>query len=73
MLSTVSNVWWLRLHRQVVGIAKSCPHCQTADKNIKTILKQKQVGELPKCTEANQEIAIDHAGPFQNAIGAKKY
>ena len=39
---------------------------------IKTISKQKQVGEL-KCTEANQEIAIYFAGPFQNAIGAKKY
>ena len=73
MLSTVSNVWWPRLHREVVEIAKSCPQCQTYGKNIKTIVKQKQVGELPKCTEANQEIAIDFAGPFQNAIGAKTY
>ena len=54
-----------------MGIAKSCPQYHTAGKNIKTILKQKQVGELPKGTEANQEIAIDFAGPFQNAIGEK--
>ena len=73
MLSTVSNVWWPRLHREVVGIAKSSTQSQTAGKNIKTILKQKQVGELHQCTEASQEIAIDFAELFQNAIGAKKY
>ena len=72
MLSTVSNVLWPSLHREVVGIARTCPQCQTAGKNIKPLLKQNQVGELPKCTEANQEIAIDFAGPFQNAIGAKR-
>ena len=50
MLSTVSNAWWPRLHREVVGTAKSCPQCQTAGRNIKTILKQKQIGELQgKC------------------------
>ena len=72
-LSTVSNVWWPRLHREVVGIANLCHQCQIAGKNIKTILNQKQVGELPIRKEANQEIAIDFVGPFQNAIGAKKY
>ena len=72
-LSTVSNLWWPRLHREVVGIANLCHQCQIAGKNIKTILNQKQVGELPIRKEANQEIAIDFAGPFQNAIGAKKY
>ena len=71
MLSMVSVVWWPRLHREVVGIAKSCPQGHTAGKNIKTILEQKQVGKLPKCTVANQEVAIDFAGPFQNAIGEK--
>ena len=39
-LATVSNVWWLRLHREVVGIAKACQQCQVPGKNIKP-LKEK--------------------------------
>ena len=73
MLATVANVWCLRLHREVVGIAQTCQQCKTADKNNKTLLRQKQVEQLPKCNEINQEITIDFAGPFQNEIGAKKY
>ena len=28
MLATVSNVWWPRLHREAVSLAKTCPQCQ---------------------------------------------
>ena len=73
MLATVANVWRLRLHREVVGIAQTCQQCKTADKNNKPLLRQKQVEQLPKCNEINREITIDFAGPFQNEIGAKKY
>ena len=41
--------------------------------SIKPLLRQKRVGEPPQCTESSQEIAIDFAGSFQNAIGAKKF
>ena len=37
------------------------------------LLRQKQHGKLPSCSENNQEIAIDFAGPFQNAIIARKF
>ena len=73
MLATVSNVWWPRLHRKVVGIAQTCQRCKTAVKNIKTILRQSHVEKIPACTEKNQDIAIDFAEPFQNAIKARKY
>ena len=72
MLATVANVWWPRLHREIVGIEQTCQQCKTSGKNIKTLLWQKQEGQLPKCNEINQEIAIDFAGPFKNAIGAKR-
>ena len=72
-LETVSNVWWPRLHREVVNLAKTCPQCQTAGKNIKPLLTQKQFGKLPTVSELNQEIAIDFAGPFKNAFSAKQY
>ena len=71
LLATVSNVWWPRLHREVIAIARSCTQCRESGKNIKTLLNQKEIGKLPECRESNQEIAIDFAGPFQNAINAK--
>ena len=37
------------------------------------MLKQKQFGEIPKSEKANDEIALDFAGPFQNAEHGKKY
>ena len=64
MMATVSNVWWPRLHREVVSLARTCKQCQQAGKKIKPLLRQNQVGKLPKCTEVRQEIAIDFAGPF---------
>ena len=48
MLATVSNVWWPRLHREVVGIAKACQQCQVAGENIKPLVRQNQIGKLPK-------------------------
>ena len=51
MLATLSNVWWPRLHREVVAIARSCPQCRESGKNIKTTLTQKQIGKLTKCVE----------------------
>ena len=73
MLAIVANKWWPRLHREVVGIAQICQQCKTAGKNIKDLLRQRQTGKLPECTEIIQEIAINFAGPFQNARGAKKF
>ena len=73
MLATVSNIWWPRFRREVVSLAITCPQCQDSAKNLKPILTQKQFGKLPKPSEINQEIAIDFAGPFQNAPKAKQY
>ena len=73
MMATVSNVWWPRLHREVVSLARTCKQCQQTVKNIKPLLRENPEGKLPKCTEVRQEIAIDFAGPFENARKAKKY
>ena len=73
MLATTANVWRPRLNRKVVTQAKTCPQYQQVGKNIKTVMKQKQKGNILKCTESWQETAIDFTGPFQNAIHAKKY
>ena len=51
MLATLSNVWWPRLHQEVVAIARSCPQCRESGKNIKFTPTQKEIGKLPKCVE----------------------
>ena len=73
MLPTIPNVWWPRLHREVVTIARERPQCQEFGKIVKTLLRQNQTSKLPESKENNQEIVIDFAGPFQNAIQAKRY
>ena len=55
MPATVSNVWWPRLHREVVGIAQPCQQCETAGKNNKPVLGQSQEGKSPVSTEKNQQ------------------
>ena len=73
MLATLSNVWWPRLHRGVVTIARSCSQCRESGKNNITILTQNQVIKLPACQRRNFEIAIDFGGTFQKVINARKY
>ena len=73
MLATVSNIWWPRLLREVVAIARACPQRSQSVKNVETVLRQNQVVKEPECKKNNQEIAIDFAGPFQNPAKAKKY
>ena len=73
MLRYVADIWWPKIHREVINTAKCCEHCSKADKNVKTLLKQSQFGEIQKSKEPNEEIALDFAGPFQNAEHGKKY
>ena len=56
----------------MVGIAPTCQPCKASGKNNKPILRRSQIGKIPASTEKNKEIAIDFAGPFQNAINARK-
>ena len=72
-LATVFNVWWPRLHRGVVAIARTCTQGSKSGKKNKTLLKQKQVGKLPECKQNSQEAAVDFAGLIQNAVKTKNY
>ena len=70
-LATISNVWWPRLHREVVGIINNCSQCPSAGISVKLLLRQNQIGKVPQCVENNQEVAIDFAGQFQNSAETK--
>ena len=73
MLSMIEDIWWPRIHREVIDQARLCEQCLQSGKNLKNMLTQKQVGKLPDVTESNEEVALDFAGPFQNARKGKKY
>ena len=71
MLAMIEDIWWPRFHREVIDQARLCEQCLQSGKNLKYILKQKQEGKLPEAKEQNDEVALDFAGPFQNAEKGK--
>ena len=73
MLAMIEDIWWPRIHREVIDQARLCEQCLESGKNLKYILKQKQIGKLPEVKEQNEEVALDFAGPFQNAKKRKNF
>ena len=73
MLAMVGDIWWPRIHREVIDQARLCDQCLEAGKNLKCIQSQKELGKIPKTKQQNEEIALDFAGPFQNAREETKY
>ena len=47
MSRDASDVWWPRIHREIVEKARNCSECQKADKNLKCVNSQKEFGKLP--------------------------
>ena len=72
MLAMIEDIWWPRIHREVIGQAWLCEQCLESRKNLKYMLKQKQIENLPEAEEQNEEVALDFAGPFPNAKKRKK-
>ena len=73
MLAMIGDIWWPRIHREVIDQARFCELCLQSGKNLKCIQSQKVFGKIPEVKEQNEEIALEFAGPFQNAREGKKY
>ena len=73
ILKKASDVWWPRIHREIIDKARNCSECRAAGKNFKCIKFQKEFGKLPQTNQPNEEVSLDFAGPFQNANLKKKY
>ena len=67
MLAMIEDIWWPRIHREIINQARLCEQGLESVKNSKCILGQKQIGKLPEVKQQNEEKALDFAGPFQNA------
>ena len=73
MLAMIGDIWWPRIHRESIDQARLCEQCLQSGKYLKCIQSQKVFGKIPEVKEQNEEIALDFAGPFQNARERKKY
>ena len=47
MLAMIEDIWWPRIHREIIDQARLCEQCLESGKNSKCILGQKQIGKLP--------------------------
>ena len=73
LLREASDVWWPRIHREIVEKARNCAECQKAGKDLKCINSQNEFGKIPEAKNPNDEISLDFAETFQNAYKQKKY
>ena len=73
MLRESSDVWWPRIHREIIDKARNCSEFRKAGKNLKSIKSQNEFGKLPLASQPNEEVSLDFTGPFQNANLKKKY
>ena len=73
MLRESADIWWPRIHREILEKARNCPDFQLAGKNLKCIKSQRESGKIPEAVEPNEEISLDFAGPLQNGISKRKY
>ena len=72
MLSMITDIWWLRIHWEVVDQVRLCDEFFQSGKNLKCMQRQNQVGKLAEASEQYEEIALDFAGPFPNAKKRKE-
>ena len=73
MLRQIADIWWPKLHRDIVLLTKTCKECQEAGVSVKPILRQKQFGKLPTPNKKIDEISLDFAGPFKIENSSEKY
>ena len=73
MLREAAEVWWPKIHREIVEKANNCTECMKAGKDLKCLKSQKKFGTIPKAEKPNEDTSLDFAGPFQNAPKEKKY
>ena len=54
MFDAAKDVWYPYFYRSIASIAEDCPKCTAAGKNLKTILRKNQLGNIPELKEPNE-------------------
>ena len=45
MLRDAADVWWPKIHREIIEKASNCPQCRLEGKNLKCVKSQKEFGD----------------------------
>ena len=61
-----------KIYRSIDSIAEDCPECTAAGKNLKTILRKNQLGNIPEQEEPNESVQLDFWGPI-NYLNESQY
>ena len=64
MFDAAKDVWYPYIYRSIASIAKGCPECTAAGKNLKTIIKKNQLGTVPELKEPKESVQLDFWGPI---------
>ena len=57
-------IWWPHINRKIYFHGINCSKCTSAGKNLKTVILNSQISELPPLSEPNEELNLDFAGPL---------
>ena len=66
-------IWWPHINRQIYFHGINCSECTSAGKNLKIVIPNSQISELPPLSEPNEKLNLDFAGPLDSHWGSNKY
>ena len=66
-------IWWPHINRQTYFHGINCSEGTKMGKNLKKLLPNTQISELPLLLEPIEELNLDFAGPLDSHWGVKKY
>ena len=73
MFDAAKDVWYPYSYRSIASIAENCPECTAAGKNLKTILSENQLGNIPEPKEPNESVQLCFWGPINYLNESRKY
>ena len=72
MLKEAADVWWPRVHREVVEKAKNCPQCQLAGKNLKCKKHKTNLEKFPNQLNRTKKLRETLRDPFKTQTKRKR-
>ena len=66
MMHLANLIWFPRIHREIVTLTQNFQPRIKIGKNLKPIIPNSKVAQLPPLLEPNEEIQLDFAGPIMD-------
>ena len=73
VFDAAKDVWYPYIYRSIASMAKECPECTAAGKNLKTILRKNQLGTVTVPKEPNESVQLNFWGPINYLNEFRKY